>query len=126
MREGEGAIFTVVLPRAEPLQCLLLVDDDPVDLSLSVRALRATGLEFLSARSAADARVMGRQEKIHAGLTDYQKRGENGLWLLEQLRDAHPDIRCMLSLAIEPAGLPRLGGRELWTHLLASLWPPTR
>jgi CheY-like chemotaxis protein len=105
-RLGEGATFTVVLPRAESPPKLLIVDDDDLELQVASGALAGCGFEILTACSGEEALKIVGETSVHTVLTDYQMLGgEHGIWLLERVRAIRPQTRRLLTSSIEIAGL---------------------
>ena len=83
---------------------LLIVDDDPQVLRVSVRLLRSLYAVEI-ADDPMEAAELLRHRRFDAVLTDYEMPGENGLWVLEIARKHHPDARRVLFSACGPENI---------------------
>lgn len=86
-----------VLRAAEPaavadagLVSVLLVDDDPDVLTLSMRALRPDGYEVLTAGTGEEAMEILRSRAVGIIVSDFSMPGMNGAQLLAQAAALHP------------------------------------
>lgn len=77
---------------------VLLVDDDPDVLTLSVRALRPAGYEILTAGTGEEALAILRARVVGIIVSDFSMPGMNGAQLLAQAAALHPDtLRIIVS-----------------------------
>jgi len=93
---------------------VLIVEDDP----LSRRALQslfvAKGYACRAVDSAEDAlKLIEKSDEIGVALIDIDLPGMNGLQLLRQLQDNHPNLACMLMSANEHEVIPVPGRRAV-------------
>jgi len=65
---------------------VLVVDDYEDTLELFRAALQAFGAKVLTARSARDALTVIKTVRVNAMVSDLAMPGEDGLWLIQQLR----------------------------------------
>src|SRR6266850_3988823 len=65
---------------------VLVVDDYEDTLELFRSALEAFGAEVVTARSARDALTIMKTARVNAMVSDLAMPGEDGLWLVQQLR----------------------------------------
>ncbi len=78
--------------------CVLLVDDDPDVLMLSVRALRPDGYELLTAGNGAEALVILRSRPVAVVVSDFSMPGMNGAQLLAEAAGLSPgSLRIIVS-----------------------------
>jgi hypothetical protein len=88
----------VMLPAAEPAApqatswsaAVLLVDDDPDVLTLSIRALRPAGYEILTAGNGETAMAILRSRAVGVIVSDFSMPGMNGAQLLAQAAAMQP------------------------------------
>jgi two-component system KDP operon response regulator KdpE len=71
---------------------ILIVDDHPDTLDMLSQACGASGAETLSAVSAKEALQLAAAQPPDAVISDIGLRGEDGVWLLRELRKAHPTV----------------------------------
>lgn len=71
---------------------ILIVDDHPDTLDMLSQACESQGAEVLSALSAREALALVAQRMPQAVITDIGLRGEDGMWLLRELRQAYPAL----------------------------------
>jgi DNA-binding response OmpR family regulator len=71
---------------------ILIVDDHADTLDMLGQACGASGAEALSAVSAKDALELAAAQPPDAVITDIGLRGEDGVWLLRELRRTHPGV----------------------------------
>jgi CheY-like chemotaxis protein len=80
---------------------VLIVEDNPDDVILEVRALESFGIRHIfHASSAEEAIGFVEQERCDAALIDYQLPGMDGLRLVERLRERSPDTRIIIVTGI--------------------------
>jgi len=65
---------------------ILVVDDHDDTLELFRAGLQAFGVKVLTARTARDALTVIKTVRVNAIVSDLAMPGEDGLWLVEQLR----------------------------------------
>src|SRR5437867_8085566 len=65
---------------------ILVVDDHEDTLELFSVALHQFGANVLKARTARDALTIIQTVRVHAMISDLAMPGEDGLWLVQQLR----------------------------------------
>ena len=75
---------------------MLVVDDDPPVLAVVTELLREEGYVVDSATGASDALTRVASEEPALVLTDMKMPGRDGLWLLDSLRQSHPDIEVVM------------------------------
>jgi len=110
---GEGAVFTVVLPRdlsgpiaqAAPAEdrrtkrrAVLVVDDEPVLLSMARRILERNGYQVFTAGTAAGALELFRKSHacIHLVILDLVLPDRDGEDILEELLAMHPGAAILI------------------------------
>jgi DNA-binding response OmpR family regulator len=71
---------------------ILIVDDHADTVDLLSQACGASGAEALSAISAKEALRLAEARPPDVVITDIGLRGEDGVWLLRELRRAHPAV----------------------------------
>jgi CheY-like chemotaxis protein len=71
---------------------ILLVDDEPALLRLMARALKAAGIETLSARSGREALGLLRTQSLDAMITDIGMPELDGMTLLRATRQVAPEL----------------------------------
>lgn len=87
---------------------MLIVDDDPVFRALARGQLEAAGLEVTGeARDAEEAFALVREQAPDAVLLDVRLGADNGLRVLERLRETSP-VRVVLVSADDPEHIARL------------------
>ncbi len=111
---GQGATFEVTLPLPKPASGseskelalepirLLIVDDSPMDLDITERLLTPAGFDVLIAGSAKEALGMLEADRVDVILSDYQMPSEDGIWLLERIKEQHPQVRRLLTSSVSP------------------------
>ena len=114
---GKGTTVRLLIPVAEPAEprraaprspedlTVLVVDDDPLIRQTAARALTHFGYRVLSAEDGASALgVLGTSpDGVHLAILDVVMPG-GGAPLMERIREAHPDVRVLLSSGYGPAG----------------------
>ena len=65
---------------------VLVVDDHDDTLGLFSTALNSFGAKVLTARAARDALTVLKTVRVNASVSDLAMPGEDGLWLIQQLR----------------------------------------
>src|SRR6266481_524264 len=70
---------------------ILVVDDHDDTLELFRAGLQAFGVKVLTARTARDALTVIKTVRVNAIVSDLAMPGEDGLWLVEQLRRLKSD-----------------------------------
>ncbi|HVX12759.1 MAG TPA: response regulator [Pirellulales bacterium] len=75
---------------------LLIVDDDEDFLEILVRRFSRRGLSTAAASSAADALDAADRQKFQVALLDRSLPGQDGLELMEHLRDRHTNLQVIL------------------------------
>jgi CheY-like chemotaxis protein/predicted regulator of Ras-like GTPase activity (Roadblock/LC7/MglB family) len=86
-----------------PTTSVLVVEDDPLFAKAVGRDLEEQGFEVLTARSVGDALVELAGHSVDVLLTDLQLGSEDGIGLLEALRDVSPQTRAVLMSAFASA-----------------------
>jgi DNA-binding response OmpR family regulator len=89
-----GAEAAEDTPRTEPLdgRRILIVDDYPDTLDMLSQACTAYGARASTAASAREALALIAAEPPDAIITDIGLRGEDGVWLLGEIRRTHASI----------------------------------
>jgi two-component system cell cycle sensor histidine kinase/response regulator CckA len=109
---GAGAQFAVFLPahRGQPrpatpppvetrsdVATILVVDDEPMILSLMSRSLTSLGYEVVTANGPAEAeRIAASRDDIRLLITDVVMPGGNGPALAHRLKTRRPELKVML------------------------------
>ena len=99
--ERPEAPVEVPVPRLEPVKetgakhCILVVDDEPMVLSMTVRYLQKSGYEALSAGGGAEALqiLRERQKDVRLVITDFRMPDMDGPTLLPLLREIVPGLK---------------------------------
>jgi len=93
---------------------VLLVEDDPLQRHLFMAQLHRHGFAVFAVETAESVWEVLATEDIEAVVTDYRLPGMDGVTLLQQIRERHPEVaRIMLSAASEaniPAAAINRGG----------------
>jgi DNA-binding NtrC family response regulator len=84
---------------AEPVQSVLVVEDDAAFASLVTRDLGRRGYAAFAAHGASDALVMLGAQEIAVVVTDLQMPGVGGLELTELIKAAHGDVPIIVMTA---------------------------
>ena len=71
---------------------ILIVDDHPDTLDMLSQACGANGAESVSAVSAKEALTLLQTQRPDALITDIGLRGEDGVWLLGEVRRLQPSL----------------------------------
>ena len=87
-----------------PKKTVLVVDDDELVLR-TVRRILRDEWEIHTARSAVEAVDILEKKDFDAVLTDYEMPGENGIWLLEEVKRSNPRTSRVLSSGNGPVAL---------------------
>jgi DNA-binding NtrC family response regulator len=88
--------------RAEPHGpeiTLLVVDDEPSNLTSLQKIFQREGMRVLAAESAKSALELARRHRIEVVLTDLMMPGTNGVELLRALKEISPDTEVVLMTA---------------------------
>lgn len=93
---------------AEEIYRVMIVDDEPLQLSLVGRMLRTSGFRVVSTDSTMGATNMARSFQPHLILLDVQIPGLGGDRLVPLLRRTSPDTLLVLYSACDPDKLRRL------------------
>ena len=88
----------------KPPKTLLLVDDDEQVLRVACRILNEEW-EVHTARDAKEAAGMLQKKRFDAVLTDYEMPGQDGIWLLSEVKRLNPDTRRVLFSGSSPVSL---------------------
>src|SRR5881296_355745 len=109
---------------------VLVVDDYEDTRELFRSALEAFGAEVVTARSARDALTIMKTARVNAMVSDLAMPGEDGLWLVQQLRrlkstqgggipaiaiTAHRERYAVMAIAGIPPPCVDLSRRSCWT-----------
>ncbi len=81
---------------AESNECVLVIDDDPRVLSLICEIMEDIPIQYKSAESAENARVILETVKIDLIVSDIRMPGETGVDLLRWCRKTHNDVPFIL------------------------------
>jgi CheY-like chemotaxis protein len=91
------AVFPSNATVSDPLETLLVVDDDPIVRDLESRLLRLQGYTVLEAEGAVEAlRLAGETAAIHLLITDFSMPEVDGLDLTRRFRAAHPQTPVLM------------------------------
>ena len=71
---------------------ILIVDDHPDTLDMLSQACEANLAAAVSASSAREALTLAASARPDALITDIGLRGEDGVWLLQEVRRLHPTL----------------------------------
>jgi len=71
---------------------ILIVDDHPDTLDMLSQACEANGAQVQTALSARAALELLTAQPPHVLITDIGLRGEDGVWLLSEVRRGHPTL----------------------------------
>ncbi|MDJ0780614.1 MAG: sigma-54 dependent transcriptional regulator [Desulfosarcinaceae bacterium] len=75
---------------------MVCVDDEPQHLSAMRRLFRSKPYELLMATSGAEALALLERRSVHAALIDLKMPGMDGLTLLREVRDRHPQVKAIM------------------------------
>lgn len=75
---------------------ILLVDDEEKFLTSVSERVRLKGVEPLTAKNAAEALELAKNNAIHAAVIDLKLPDMDGLKLIEELKKLHPEAKCAL------------------------------
>jgi two-component system response regulator HydG len=78
---------------------LLVVDDEPSNLTSIRKIFEREGLRVLTAESGKDALEIARKHKVEVVLTDLMMPGANGVELLRAVKEVSPDTEVVLMTA---------------------------
>lgn len=82
---------------SDPVETLLVVDDDPMVRDLEAEILRLRGYKVLEAAGAAEAlRLACEDEAIHLLITDFAMPEVDGLELTSRFRRVHPQTPVLM------------------------------
>jgi len=87
------------------IRTVLVVDDEPALLKAFSRVLQGHGFEVAIANGAEEALALLDARQFDAVITDHDMPGQNGLWLLMEMRARHPVIRRVLTSGREIDGI---------------------
>jgi PAS domain S-box-containing protein len=109
---GRGSTVRIALPAADSVpaagdpvaevvpqgggQTILVVDDEPALLAVTVRMLEQHGYDVISATSPDEALMRAEGESIHLLLTDFVMPKMNGAQLADHMRIDRPDLHVLL------------------------------
>ena len=92
-----AAAFPSAARASDPVETLLVVDDDPMVRDLEAQLLRLEGYTVLEAEGAAEAlRVAGEAVAIHLLITDFKMPDVDSLELTRRFRAANPQIPVLM------------------------------
>jgi len=106
---GKGTLVGIYLPLlddaqhpsapAQPVERVLIVEDEPELLALAASLFRSIGYDVLCASNGADARLIIERDPaaVHVLFSDVVMPGVNGLELAEWVARTHPEIRTVLT-----------------------------
>jgi two-component system response regulator HupR/HoxA len=83
---------------------LLIVDDDVQVLKVACRLLN-DDWDIITATNAKEASEILRKTRFDTVLVDYEMPGENGIWLLSEIKRMHPETRRVLFSGSQPMEL---------------------
>jgi DNA-binding NtrC family response regulator len=94
----------------EPLETILLVDDEAIVLNLCQTILRLGGYAVITAGSGMEALrlVQDNTGKIDLALLDLMMPGMNGIELAKRVQNANPGIRVVLMTGYGPNDIARV------------------
>ncbi|NQY92232.1 MAG: response regulator [Deltaproteobacteria bacterium] len=118
---GQGATFSLTLQRSAVEPCLLIVDDDVVELAMTKRGLRRSNMEIVFAKSARQALDEINKRRFIAILTDLNLPGEDGVWLLTRLAESHPHVLRILTSSIDMADLEQHTNSGVVQHFVLKM-----
>ena len=95
------------------MKCVLIVDDQKNMINTIRFGLKRYGFDIRSASSAEEASDLMGKMSFDAVITDMEMGGENGLWLLERVRE-----KCPKAARILMAGDPFFDYEEELVHYL--------
>jgi DNA-binding NtrC family response regulator len=81
----------------------LVVDDEPSVLDVCTRSLRRHGFEVVTASDAHTARILLRAQAVDLLITDIRMPGEDGISLLQTVRETAPNLPLMIITAYPDA-----------------------
>jgi CheY-like chemotaxis protein len=91
------SLFPSAATISDPLETLLVVDDDATIRALETRLLRLRGYTVLQAKDAAEAlRLAASTAAIHLLVTDHSMPEVDGLELTRRFRAMHPEIPVLM------------------------------
>ena len=92
-----AAAFPSAASASDPIETLLIVDDDHMLRDLEAQLLRQEGYTVLAAEGAAEAmRVAGKDVAIHLLITDFMMPDIDGLELTRRFRMDHPETPVLM------------------------------
>lgn len=110
-------------PQKEDAPILLLVDDEDNILQALRRVFRHEGYRILTASNATDALQMVETEPVQVILTDQSMPGQNGVDLLQQVRNRFPQIvRLVLTGYTDIATVTRAINESAAYKFIAKPW----
>lgn len=103
---------------SEPVETVLVVDDDPILRDLESRVLRLGGYTVLEASGAAEAlRVADKAVAIHLLITDFMMPDVDGLELTRRFRADHPQTPVLMVSGSFPLVRDRIEGLDRFEFL---------
>jgi len=78
---------------------VLVVDDEPANVTSLRKIFEREGFRVLTAESARRALELARQHKVEVVLTDLMMPGTSGLELMRALKQVHPDLEVVMMTA---------------------------
>jgi CheY-like chemotaxis protein len=134
---GQGATFAIYLPRhfkktdqapaehppepsTQPHETILLVEDEPTILRMTVRMLERMGYRVLAAGSPGDALHLARKHKgeIHLLMTDVVMPEMNGRDLAKNLLSLYPNIHRLFMSGFTADVIARHGVLDAGVHFI--------
>ncbi len=138
---GRGTTFRVLLPRAAtaavavvPMaaaparaaraKVVLVADDEPLVLNVTVRVLQAHGCRVLAARDGTEALALfvAHVAEIDVVVLDLTMPGMSGDEVFREIRQRRADARIVLTSGYDPASVKGLVGADTRATFLAKPW----
>lgn len=110
--------FPATSSAPEPVETVLVVDDDPILRDLESRLLRLGGYTVIEASGAAEAlRVADKAAAIHLLITDFMMPEVDGLELTRRFRAHHPETPVLMVSGAFPLVRDRIEGLDRFGFL---------